>query len=412
MRRALTVALVAGTLTLGLSPTAVAGASTAMLDRPKAPSAVDTWSKPGGSQQDGLASVLRAAVRATVDAGATGMIARVEDGDDVVRVAVGKARLDPPRRIRVTDQVRVGSITKPMVATVALQLVGERRLRLDDTVERWLPGLVPGGDAITVRMLLNHTSGVFDYMSDPDFAAALFADPLRRWSPRELVAVATSHDPLFAPGAAWSYSNTDYVLVGLVLEKVTGKPIETLLDRRVIEPLHLRNTYFPTRSSFRGRYAHGYVPPRFTGGGYDDVSRLSPSFIWTAGAVVSNAPDVARFWTALMSGRLLKPRLLAEMKTTVDTGQGYGYGLGIMAVDTPCGTIWGHNGDMPGYVTFAYTDGVGGRSSVVLLPTVPDEAIFAAMDQVLVTAICQMFDQPIPGGTGGRLGAWRLPSTG
>jgi D-alanyl-D-alanine carboxypeptidase len=324
------------------------------------------------------------------------MIARVDDGRHVTRVEVGAARLEPRRPIRTTDQVRVGSITKTMVATVALQLVGEGRLRLSDTVERWLPGLVPGGDGITVRMLLNHTSGIYNYTDDPEFFPTVLADPYRYWSPRELVAVATAHPPLFEPGTSWTYSNTNYIVAGLLLEKATGTPIQALLHQRVVEPLQLKNTYFATSGRFRGPYAHGYAPPSISGAGYVDVSAWPPSWAWAAGAMVSNAPDLARFYTALMSGRLLKPRLLQEMTTTVDAGQGVRYGLGLFVQTTPCGEVWGHSGGIPGYISFAYTDRRGTRSTVVLLPTEPDQAIITAGLPVFDIASCMMFGRSVP----------------
>jgi D-alanyl-D-alanine carboxypeptidase len=154
----------------------------------------------------------------------------VDDGADVSAIAVGAARLDRPRPLRVSDEVRVGSITKTVIATITLQLVGEGRLRLDDTIEQWLPGMVPNGDAITIRMLLNHTSSIFDYLADPDWLAAVLADPHRYWSPQELVAVGTSHPSLFPPGEGLAYSNTGYILIGLVLEKATGRPVQDLGD--------------------------------------------------------------------------------------------------------------------------------------------------------------------------------------
>jgi D-alanyl-D-alanine carboxypeptidase len=371
-------------LTLTTSPAAGSAPATAPASRPVAFAGGDS------------AGALRAAMLATVDAGATGVIVRVDDGDDVTRIGVGAARLEPRRPIRTGDQVRVGSITKTMVATVALQLVGEGRLRLDDTLEQWLPGVVPGADAITIRMLLNHTSGIFNYTDDPDFIPTVLADPYRYWSPAELVAVATAHPPVFAPGTGWSYSNTGYILVGLVLEKVTGRPIQTLLERRVISPLQLHDTFFATSGRFRGSYAHGYIPPSLSGEGYLDASGWPPSWAWAAGAVVSTAPDLARFYRALMSGRLLAPRLLAQMTTTVAVAEGFGYGLGIYTMDTPCGTVWGHDGGIPGYVSFAYTDRRGSRSGVLLLPTQPDDAIAASGQAVLVTAVCLMLGRPVP----------------
>jgi D-alanyl-D-alanine carboxypeptidase len=355
-----------------------------------------------------------AAVTGAVGAGRGGgeppLIARVDDGDDVTRIGVGAARLDPYRAIRTSDQVRVGSITKTMVATVALQLVGEGRLHLSDTLGQWLPGIVPDADAITIRMLLNNTSGIFDYTDDPDFIPRALADPHRYWSPQELIAIATSHPRVFAPGTGWSYSNTGYILIGLVLEKVTGAPIQTLLDRRVIKPLHLHSTYFATSSRFRGSYAHGYLPPSLSGDGYVDVSDWTTSWAWAAGAVVSNAPDLARFYRALMSGRLLEPELLEQMTTTVDVVEGFGYGLGIYTMDTPCGTIWGHDGGIPGYISFAYTDRRGSRSGILLLPTEPDDAITTIGQAVISTAVCMMLGQPVPVSATGRSAAGLPPA--
>lgn len=340
-------------------------------------------------------SVLRAAMMAVVDAGATGVIVRVDDGDDVTRIGVGVASLDPRQPMGTSDQVRVGSITKSMVATVTLQLVGEGRLHLGDTVEQWLPGVIPNGAQITLRMLLNHTSGIYNYTDDPSFIPEVIADPYRYWSPEELIKIATAHPPVFAPGTGWSYSNTGYILIGLILEKVTGVPIGSLLERRIINPLDLRNTYFATSGLFRGPYAHGYIPPSLTGDGYVDASGWSPSWAWAAGAVVSNAPDLARFYTALMSGDLLRPGLLRQMTTTVDTGQGFAYGLGIYTRSTPCGTVWGHDGGIPGYISFAFTDRKGSRTAVILLPTYADDAITAAGMPVLEIAVCMMLGQPV-----------------
>jgi D-alanyl-D-alanine carboxypeptidase len=353
-----------------------------------APLAVPSASAAAPSDDDAL----RAALEAVVDAGATGAIGLVDAGANVSATAVGVARLDPPRPLRVSDQVRAGSIAKTVIATITLQLVGEGRLRLDDTIERWLPGMVPNGAAITIRMLLNHTSGIFDYTADPDWNAAVFADPDRHWSPQELVAVGTAHSPLFPPGQGLAYSNTGYILIGLVLEKVTGQPVQDLVWQRVVRPLHLHGTFLATSARFRGAYAHGYFPPSLTGDGYLDASSFHPSIGWAAGALVSTAPDLARFYQALLSGRLLTPALLNEMTTTV-TGPDYpgiGVGLGIWSVETPCGTVWGHEGGIPGYKTFALNDRGGTRGAVVIVPTELDDAIGAAFEVAVATAVCQM----------------------
>lgn len=348
------------------------------------------------ADRDASTAALRAAMQAVVDAGATGVNALVDQGDEVTRLSVGRARLNPDRPLHTADQARVGSITKTLMAVIALQLKREGKLAFDDTIESWLPGLVPNGSAITLRMLLNHTSGIFNYTDDPDFFAAALADPYRRWSPRELIDFGVSNPPVFPPGTSWSYSNTGYILLGLVLQKASGQSISELVQRRVTGPLHLRNTYFANSAPFRGSYAHGYAPPGMFGDGYTDTSRWTPTWAWAAGALVSNTTDLATFYQALLSGRLLPRALLREMTTTVSPFPGAGYGLGILTIDTPCGTIWGHTGGIPGYVTIAYHNRPGTRSTVLLLSTEPNDAIAQKFDALVMQAVCDMFGKPVP----------------
>jgi D-alanyl-D-alanine carboxypeptidase len=200
------------------------------------------------------------AVDRVVSAGAPGVIALVRDGHRTVRAVGGLADRRSRRPLRPGDRFRVGSNTKTFVATVVLQLAGEGRLALEDTVERWLPGLVPGGGAITVRQLLNHTSGLPDYAPEDDdsFIRQVLADRRRKWTPQELVGIAMARPPLFAPGAAWGYSNTGYVLLGLIAEAASGRPLATELRRRIFAPLHLRGTTFATGPGIAGRHGHGY----------------------------------------------------------------------------------------------------------------------------------------------------------
>jgi D-alanyl-D-alanine carboxypeptidase len=246
-------------------------------------------------------------------------------------------------------------------------------------------------------MLLNHTSGIFNFTEDTDFLTRALTPPTPIWTPLELVQVATAHPPTFAPGAGWSYSNTNYVLVGMILTKVTGVPVARLLERRITGPLGLRNTYLADTAAFTGPYAHGYLPPSLLGTtDYLDVSDLSPNWVSTAGAVVSTAPDLARFYRALLGGRLLSPPLLREMKTTVPAADGLNYGLGLFSVATGCGTLWGHDGSVPGYLSSSYTDDRGRRSFVLLMSTQADDATAAALTPVAQTAICHMFGRPVP----------------
>ena len=347
-----------------------------------------------GHDQGAVRRELQRALDDVVAAGASGMTLRVDDGRRSYRLASGQARLGSARSLRPAARLRVGSITKTFVSTVTLQLVAERRLTLNDTVERWQPGLIPGGASITVRQLLNHTSGIFNYTDDQAFVQQLLSHPLRAVTPQQLVDVANAHPPVFPPGTSWSYSNTNYIVMGLILQRVTHRPVSTLLRQRIIWPLGLRHTYLPERSpDIRGYHAHGYLPPSITGQGYVDFTRISPSLAWTAGALVSNVGDLRRFYRALLGGRLLRPAQLAQMKDLVPVGDGLGYGLGLYSLPTPCGRIWGHDGGIPGYVTIAWNDESGRRGITVGLPTLPDERIGTAFNRLLEVATCRAMGQ-------------------
>ena len=211
--------------------------------------------------------------------------------------------------MRADNHFKIASLTKTYTATVVLQLVGEGKLRLDDTVERRLPGVVPNGGRITIRQLLNHTSGLVDFENDPRYLKPYLGGNFAHyWEPRQLVRMAVSHKPLFVPGAGWSYSNTNYVVAQLIVEKITGKPLGAELKRRIFQPLGRDQTSYPTKPGFPTPYAHGY---RLFGElPLIDVTGLSPSLAPGSGAIVSTVRDVADFYRALLSGRLLKPEQL------------------------------------------------------------------------------------------------------
>ena len=325
-----------------------------------------------------------------VDAGAPGVVALVRTGQRTWQGASGVGDLRAKRPARAGDRFRVGSVTKSFVATVVLQLVGEGRLGLDDNLERWLPGLVPNGEQITVRQLLNHTSGLYNYTDD-------LPEPPRSFRPQALVAIATRHRPLFAPGTRFSYSNTNYILLGLLVEQATGDRLAAQLQQRIFRPLGLRDTELPvTQPGIAGPHAHGYAPPdedwRVTDGPARliDVTELDPSWAWAAGAMVSTAADLARFYQALLGGRLLAPDLLKAMQTTVDArdqlGPGWSYGLGLEVRRLGCGLVWGHGGSLPGYNTTAFSSQVTDRQLVLMTNLQPEpapRAAGAAVDNLL-----------------------------
>jgi D-alanyl-D-alanine carboxypeptidase len=377
---------------------------------------------PAHSGIEGQRAQLDRLAQALVDAGAPGVIVRVDDGSGrPVEIARQARWTRQDHRLSAGDEFREGSNTKTVMATLVLRLVAEGTLALTDPVEKWLPGKVPGGEAITVRMLLNHTSGLFDYTEDPVLLPSILGTG-RRWTSTELLAVGVRHDPLFAPGTEWSYSNTNYAAIGAVLEQATGESLADLVRDRIARPLHLRHTYYATDTTWRGRHAHGYepdaahMPPSvpaefrdFAGTrrhGHVDVSDNDPSWGAAAGAMVSTAQDWSRFYTALLSGELLPTAELTQMLTTVpmfpDQPDGPGYGLGIQTGTTQCGTIWGHDGGMPGYLSVNAADRTGGRTATILVATESwaefDAApeIAAAGHALQTAAICTMLDQPIP----------------
>jgi D-alanyl-D-alanine carboxypeptidase len=341
-----------------------------------------------------------------VDAGAPGVVALVNDGrrrgrDRAVwQGASGVADLRTRRPMRPQDRYRVGSVTKSFVATVALQLVAEGRLSLSDTVERWLPGLLPYGRSVTVRQLLNHTSGVPDNTLTPSLE--LFqGNRFRSWRPRELVALVAGQPPDFPPGSSWSYSNTGYVLAGMIIERVTGRRLGSELERRIFRPLQLHDTYFPVNFPFllwphsRG-YSLGLDDEGFPiEGRLLDFTVYNPSLAWGAGNIVSDLDDLARFYRALLGGWLLPPAQLAEMKTTVQLEPGVGYGLGLFVFDTGCGPIWGHGGAIPGFSNELFNSEDGTRQYGVMMnaeiaPSAVFEPYFEAVDQALAEAFAGM----------------------
>ncbi|MGX9890169.1 serine hydrolase domain-containing protein [Streptomyces sp. NPDC002276] len=395
-----------------------------------ADAAQDTARTPAGRPGVTAAEEARLATLAqqVVDAGAPGVLVRVDNGNGratAITRQASWARAD--HTLTASDEFRMGSNTKTMVATVVLQLVAEHRLKLTDPVEKWLPGLIPNGSAITMRMLLNHTSGLYNIIpDDADVLKTFTGQDTRQWTPEELIAAGVRHDPLFPPGTKYSYSNTGYIALGLVAEKATGHSLSDLVQERIAEPLRLKNTYLVNGSDTTKspRLTHGYEPDpahlapvlwpgipagtEFVGparpAGHIDATWINENTEWAAGSMVSSAQDWARFDTALLSGKLLSPAQLKEMKTTVaeESGNPNRYGLGLERKFTPCGTVWGHDGQAPGYSSWDYTDDTGRRTVSVHVPTIfgiaaPKPA--AATEALLNAAICTMLDKPIPTAT-------------
>ncbi|MEU2929415.1 serine hydrolase domain-containing protein [Streptomyces sp. NPDC007251] len=308
------------------------------------------------------------AIDAAVAAGVPGVTIEVRDADGVWKSAAGVGDLKTGAPRGKNDRFRVTGITDTFVATVLLQMEAEKKLSLDDTVEHWLPGVVAGngndGSAITVRQLLNHTSGLFDYLADEEYGATyLRGDSYLRHrydtvTPEQRLKVAFSHAPMFTPGAGHWFSNTNDVLAALIIEKAGGRSYEDEVRRRIIEPLKLRATSNPGTSTGLPRpSSRGYSkllaaqPDRI-----DDVTEVNGSQSWGNGDIISSAGDLNRFYAALIHGQLLPPRQLKEMETTVDDPAfpGATYGLNIGRLTLSCGTsLWYRDGGTVGWISLS-----------------------------------------------------------
>jgi D-alanyl-D-alanine carboxypeptidase len=347
-----------------------------------------TGGQPAGLEKD---------LDALVAAGAPGAILFTRNGTHTRVITAGLADVPHQRPIRPGDHFKVASVTKSYTASVVLQLAAEGKLGLGDSVERRLPKLVPNGKSITILQLLNHTSGLFDFENDRQLLKPYYAGELDHyWSMRQLLQRAVTHKPLFAPGTRHSYSNTNYVVAGLIIEAITGRSIGAELRSRIFRPLHLDQTTYLTTSRGAGGtrmptpYVHGYTV--FGKAGFD-ITGISPWFFPASGGIISTVGDVADFYRALLSGRLLQPDQLKAMKTMVpaqDAGAN-GYGLGLMRWSTACGPGWGHDGGLPGYWVRSFSTANGRRQAVLMINHDPETLAIPAralFQRLIARAYC------------------------
>ncbi|MGP3637724.1 serine hydrolase domain-containing protein [Streptomyces sp. 24-1644] len=318
-------------------------------------------------------------------AGIPGVYGEVSDADRTWRGASGFADVRTGRPVRPDMRHRVGSITKTFTAAAVMQQVEQGRIRLDAPIGDYLPESVPGerGRKITVRMLLNNTSGIPDYIpyafpslqgfpSLPDVSAAsLDASRFRQFRPAELIELGLAAPPVGEPGATPGvYSNTNYLLLGQLLEKMTGTTAEAYITRNVIERAGLRHTEFPDGTRIKGPHSRMYEalwgvldPPR-------DYSVYNMSWTGTGAALVSTMEDLNRFYAELLDGRIVNRSSLAQMQRTIPVialdGSTIQYGLGLHKVAVPgCGTFWGHDGTVWGAGTMSLTRADGKRQMSV-----------------------------------------------
>ncbi|WP_437573452.1 serine hydrolase domain-containing protein [Sorangium sp. So ce887] len=316
---------------------------------------------------DGLAARLQAALDAALDAQRLpGAAAAVDLGGCSFRGAAGMADIETKTPVKPGDLFRAGSITKTFISTLVLMLRAEGELSLEDDISRYVKG-VPGGEQITIRQILNHTSGLFNYTESHSFLSAAEADPSRVWTPEELIAFSAAEAPYFEPGRDFEYSNTNYIVAGLIVEAVSGKPVVELLHTRILEPAGLVHTYLDGAEPAVPGLVHGYGS--YDGELVDTTSAVDPSSAWTSGGLVSNTEDLTTFYVRLLDGGLLGPAELAEMTSGVGalSADALDYGLGLARRSSPVGTTYGHGGSIWGFVSASYYAVDRGAAIAVLI---------------------------------------------
>ncbi|MFJ6780466.1 serine hydrolase domain-containing protein [Streptomyces yangpuensis] len=344
LRRACAATAAAGLLLTGAGVVPAHGAPTPGPSASAAPSP-DT----GGEFKPitpAVAARLDTAIRQVMrEAGVPGVIVGLwAPGKGSYVKAFGVADKATGAPMRTDFNTRIGSQTKTFTVTALLQLVDQGKVGLDDPIGDYISG-VPNGDLITLRELAGMRSGLFNYSEDPDFDKAFTSDPDRRFTPQQLLAYSFKHPVQFAPDAKFQYSNTNLILLGLVIEKVTGRPLAEVIDKDVVAAAGLRRTLFPTGPDFPAPHAQGYTDQ--TASGKVEVSTdWDPSWAWAAGAMISDLQNLRSWARTLATGTLLTPETQAQRLKTTSVGiPGAGYGLGLFDVQ---GWI-GHNGSLPGY---------------------------------------------------------------
>ena len=271
------------------------------------------------------------------------------NGDYVKAFGVADTATGSPMQVDFFS--RIGSVTKTFTATAMLKLADEGKVRLDDPIAGYVDG-VPNGEAITVRQLATMRSGLSDYTEVEGFDQAVAVDPRWEFTPAELLGWAFSLPAQFLPGERFEYSNTNYILLGMLVERVSGRPLADYLTEHILAPLGLDQTALPTGTQFPGPHALGYTESFEFGGPPISATDWTASFTWAAGAMTSTLEDMRTWMPALATGALLSPELQAQRLSVIpEPGRApdFGYGMGVFTV---AGWI-GHNGSVPGYQTVA-----------------------------------------------------------
>ncbi len=345
------------------------------------------------------ASVMRGLRRlVAAPGGPIGAIVTLYRNGRTTVVRAGRADVTRPGAPRLGDHMRIASISKAFSGAVALHLVAQGRLGLNDTIGRRLPGMMPPAwSGVTVRQMLNHTSGLPDYTQSDGFREQATKNPRGYVSPMRIIDWVRGDDLNFRPGSRYEYSNTDNIVVALIAQRVSGRSYGQLLSRIVFQPAGLTQTTFPTlRISLPGPFIHGYqvepgMPPQ------DVTTFLSPSGAWASGAIVSTPADLGAFIRADLGGRFFgKTQRRQQMQfvrgSSSPAGPGINSaGLAIFRYQTRCGTVYGHTGNFPGYVQWAAATANGRRSVTTSLNIpAPTGGLLAQLRALQASAVCAL----------------------
>ncbi|MER7759338.1 serine hydrolase domain-containing protein [Streptomyces sp. NPDC097619] len=380
-------------LTLGATALAVAAVLAPVTVAHAAPAPVAPAGRPAAQAPAPDLAGITAALKNTLAAGAPGAMARYTGPGGVEVLKEGVSDRTTGAAMNSKAKFRIGSVTKTFSTVVLLQLAGEGKVALDEPVNRYLPGLLPD-DRITVRHLLTHRSGLSDYTNVmfehtvPGFEAVRN----RVFTYQELVDLSLAEPRTTEPGVSYKYSNTNFVVVGMLIEKLTGRPVAKEYERRIIKPLKLKSTsYVHPKTAIKGVHARGYLHPDEAGAPLVDSTEQTVSWAQSAGAMISSEADLSTFVSALVRGRLLKPAQLDAMltMTPTDTTNTRFYGLGLRRYDLTCGTqVYGHTGTVQGFYTYAFTTRDGKRTLAAMANTSNRGAANTALGGTLEAAFC------------------------
>lgn len=339
-----------------------------------------------GPDTTGLRKVLRTALTQ----GAPGAFARIDDNGKVHHLAEGVADRSTKRALGTGDRIRVGSVTKTFTAVVLLQLVDEGKLKLDTSVNTYLPGLLPD-KKITVRHVLSHRSGLYDYANTLFSPSVSGFEKVRNkvYTYRQLMDLSLAKPLTNKPGAAYSYSNANFVVAGMLIEELTKKSVATEYQNRIIKPLKLADTFYVhPKNTIPGKFSRGYMTVDSTGKKLDSTLQTT-SWAQSAGALVSSAKDLNKFLSALVQGKLTSAAQLEEMLKWTPVNSTQAYGLGLRRRDLSCGaSVYGHTGTVQGYYTWAFTSKTGKRSVTSFANTSNNGTVYATVNRTLESTFC------------------------